>query len=266
MNGRVDSAGAATGVLQRDSPVAVYQQMADVLTEQVSKLHAGSRFHTEEELIEDYGVSRTTVRKAIQTLVEKGLLVRRQGKGTFVTSQRPIQSLNRLAPFVESFTAAGITPVVSLLEFKWIEDGEAVPPQIVSDDNSFLMVRRSYLSEGKPYAVAEIYLPSSIGKYISRADVERHPIYQVIQDRTQHQLVHAEIVVTLQPPPEELVDLLDVRSFQLIPRLERTTFGPGGEALECTITHFHPAGFEIRADVATDAPSTYDYTFSTDKP
>lgn len=251
------------GVLQRDSHVAVYQQMADVLVEQIRTLQPGSRFHTEEELIDGYGVSRTTVRKAIQTLVEMGLLVRRQGKGTFVTSHRPIQTLNHLAPFVESFTAAGIKPVVSMLEYKWVETLEGVPEQLALTDHSFLMIRRSYSSDGKPYAVADIYTPSAIGRLVSRADVEHHPIYHVIQERAQKHLDHAEIIVTLQPPPEELADLLDVRAFPMIPRLERTTFGTEGEILECTVTHFHPNGFEIRADVATDSSADFSYTFDT---
>ncbi|ABM10258.1 hypothetical protein [Paenarthrobacter aurescens] len=53
-------------------------------------------------------------------------------------------------------------------------------------------------------------------------------------------------------PPEHLADALNVRGFAMVPRLERTTLGPHGEVLECTVTYFHPKGFEIRAEVATD--------------
>lgn len=67
-------------VLERNSPVAVYQQVADVLADHVSRLEPGARIPTEESLMEEYGISRTTVRKAMETLVAKGLLVRRQGK------------------------------------------------------------------------------------------------------------------------------------------------------------------------------------------
>ncbi|MEV8143760.1 GntR family transcriptional regulator [Specibacter sp. NPDC078709] len=250
-------------VLQRNSPVAVYQQMADVLVDEVSKLQPGSRFHTEEELIEDFGVSRTTVRKAIDTLTEKGFLVRRQGKGTFVTSTRPIQSLNRLAPFVESFTAAGLNPVVSMLAYGWVEGTDGIPAQIASADTSFLVVRRAYASEGKPFAIADIFMPAEIGRLVSRADLEQHPVYHVIQERSTKRLDHAKLVVTLQPPPADLADLLDLSDIPFVPRLERVTYTSAGEPLECTITHFHPSGFEIRADVVTDANQDFNYTFET---
>ncbi|MBO1266797.1 GntR family transcriptional regulator [Arthrobacter cavernae] len=257
MDTRVDAASGAAGVLRRDSPVSVYQQLADALTERIGELDPGARLPTEEELMEKYAISRTTVRKAIQMLADKGLLVRRQGKGTFVMSQRPVPTLNRLAPFMESFTAAGIKTVKSLLEYRWIEKDSTVPPKLRSEDNLVLMVRRAYLSEGWPYALAEIFIPSQIGRHISRADVERNSIYQVIQDRAHIPLVRAEITVTMQQPPDHVAGMLDVHGFPMVPRLERTTLGASGDVLECTVTYFHPKGFEIRADVATDASSSY---------
>ena len=239
-------------VLERDSPVAVYQQVADVLTDQVSRLEPGSRIPTEESLMDQYGISRTTVRKAIEKLVTKGLLVRRQGKGTFVMAQRPVRMLNRLAPFMETFTAAGMKTVKGLIEYKWMEKDKTVPAKLVSDDNLVLVIRRSYSSAGWPYAIAEIFIPSHIGRHISLADAEKNSIYQVIQDRTLKLLQRAEITVTMHEPPEHLADALNVRGFPMVPRLERTTLGPDGEVLECTVTYFHPKGFEIRAEVATE--------------
>ncbi|BCW59500.1 GntR family transcriptional regulator [Paenarthrobacter nicotinovorans] len=244
--------GPTREVLERDSPVAVYQQVADVLTDQVSRLEPGSRIPTEESLMDEYGISRTTVRKAIETLVVKGLLVRRQGKGTFVMAQRPVKMLNRLAPFMETFTAAGMKTVKGLIEYKWMEKDRTVPAKLVSDDNLVLVIRRSYSSAGWPYAIAEIFIPSHIGRHISLADAERNSIYQVIQDRTLKPLQRAEITVTMHEPPEHLADALNVRGFAMVPRLERTTLGAHGEVLECTVTYFHPKGFEIRAEVATD--------------
>ncbi|WP_347107912.1 GntR family transcriptional regulator [Paenarthrobacter sp. S56] len=243
----------ARRVLQRDSPVAVYQQVAEVLTEEVNRLEPGARIPTEESLMEQYGISRTTIRKAIETLVSKGLLVRRQGKGTFVMAQRPVRMLNRLAPFMETFTAAGMKTVKGLIEYKWMEKDKSVPAKLVSADNLVLVIRRSYSSAGWPYAIAEIFIPSHIGRHISLADAEKNSIYQVIQDRTLKPLERAEITVTMQAPPDHLADALNVRGFPVVPRLERTTLGAHDEVLECTVTYFHPKGFEIRAEVATEA-------------
>ena len=240
-------------VLERNSPVAVYQQVADVLADHVSRLEPGARIPTEESLMEEYGISRTTVRKAMETLVAKGLLVRRQGKGTFVMAQRPARMLNRLAPFMETFTAAGMKTVKGLIEYKWMEKDNTVPAKLVSADNLVLVIRRSYSSGGWPYAIAEIFIPSHIGRHISLADAERNSIYQVIQDRTLKPLQRAEITVTMHAPPEHLADARNVREFPVVPRLERTTLGADDEVLECTVTYFHPNGFEIRAEVATEA-------------
>ena len=69
--------------LRRESPRALHQQLSDRLREDLLRDYTqGQQIPTEEELTQRYGVSRVTVRRAIQTLVEQNVLLRRQGKGT----------------------------------------------------------------------------------------------------------------------------------------------------------------------------------------
>ena len=74
------------GKLAGDSATPLYQQVANDLREAIVNdvYHVGARIPTEPELSHLYGVSRITVRKAIEILVDEGLLAKRQGKGTFV--------------------------------------------------------------------------------------------------------------------------------------------------------------------------------------
>ncbi|PRA06912.1 GntR family transcriptional regulator [Arthrobacter sp. MYb229] len=248
--------------IKRDSPVAVYAQLAVQLGDELDGMSPGDRFRTEEDIIKESGLSRTTVRRAVQQLVEQGLLIRRQGKGTFVLGNRPVQSVTKLAPFVESFTAAGICPSVSLQAFAWLDSKEEVPERIRELSDSFLLARRIYSADGLRVAVAEIYLPWNIGAEVTIADLQNHPVYQVLQEQVGKTFKTAQLQVTLVPPREEIRVLLDVSELTYVPRLQRMTFSDTGEFLECTVTHFLPEAFELQAEVATEIPQNISYTFS----
>ncbi|MDM4442874.1 GntR family transcriptional regulator, partial [Klebsiella oxytoca] len=70
-------------------------------------LPPGSQLPPEDRLIERFSVSRTTVRKAIENLVARGLVEIRCGKGTFVAQPKIIQELTELTGFVEDMQALG---------------------------------------------------------------------------------------------------------------------------------------------------------------
>ncbi|HEX3468967.1 MAG TPA: GntR family transcriptional regulator, partial [Candidatus Elarobacter sp.] len=95
--------------LQRQSSHSLYEQIADRLRQTIIASDEPGQLPTEEALVQLYGVSRSTVRKAVQRLVDESLLVRRQGKGTFVAQPIPkiVHSIDRLAPFYETFRQAG---------------------------------------------------------------------------------------------------------------------------------------------------------------
>jgi GntR family transcriptional regulator len=90
----------------------LYSRVEAVLAADIAggSLPPGSQLPPEEDLIQRFKVSRTTVRKAIQNLIERGLVEVRRGKGTFVTQPKITQELTELTGFVEDMRASGRTP------------------------------------------------------------------------------------------------------------------------------------------------------------
>lgn len=251
----------ATAKLELHSAVAVHEQISEALRQEVTRQKPGSRLPTETELMARFQVSRTTVRRAVQTLVDEGLLLRRQGKGTFVGAKRPVQIVDRLAPFVESFTASGLSPVASLLQYSWISDTRGLPEALAAVGGDVLWLRRLYHADGLPMAVAEIYVPERIGRVISRADIEEHPVYWVLQERAQRQPHHAEILLTFGRADEDTRRLLELDEGSQVPRLQRTTYDSAGELLECMVASLRPEAFELRTVVTADQPIPVSYSF-----
>src|SRR6185437_8310267 len=94
------------------APIPLYYRLREALRARIlsGELPVGSLFATEQEVSERYAVSRTTVREAILGLVHEGLLVRKQGKGTFVAARKLEEELGVLVGFTEQMEARGMRP------------------------------------------------------------------------------------------------------------------------------------------------------------
>ena len=99
------------GKLDESSSLPLYQQLQRALRQAIENRVLGpdDALPPERDLADDFHVSRITVRKAIEGLVSEGLLVRRQGSGTFV-SARVEKNFSKLTSFSEDMRARGRTP------------------------------------------------------------------------------------------------------------------------------------------------------------
>ena len=99
------------GRLDASSQQPLYQQLQRSLREAIAGkvLAADDALPPERDLAEQFAVSRITVRKALDGLVEEGLLTRRQGSGTFVAGQRVEKNFSKLSSFTEDMAARGRT-------------------------------------------------------------------------------------------------------------------------------------------------------------
>jgi GntR family transcriptional regulator len=105
----------------------LYVQIADQLRQEISTLDSGARIPSEPQLAKDWGVSRFTVAKAVEQLVDEGLITRRQGSGTFVAEAPLRRAPGYLLSFTEAVEAAGHTASHRLLAFEPIDWYEGLP-------------------------------------------------------------------------------------------------------------------------------------------
>ena len=103
--------------LNKESSVALYQQLIDEIKDQIAsgKLTTGDRLMTEFELSQEYNVSRITVRKAIEVLVEENILIKKQGIGTFVAEKKLTRNVGVFMGFTSNCIQDGKTPSTKLL-------------------------------------------------------------------------------------------------------------------------------------------------------
>lgn len=107
---------------QFDASQSLYKQIKSELKKQIlsGKLHVGEKIPSERELCEMFGVSRITVRQAINEAVNEGLLFTVQGKGTFIASNSEMkisQKLLRITPFGSSLASRGMLAETSIVGY-----------------------------------------------------------------------------------------------------------------------------------------------------
>lgn len=111
----------------RDREGPLYLQIADRLREDIGAMDSGARIPSEPQLAKHWGVSRFTVAKAVEQLVDEGLITRRQGSGSFVAEAPLRRAPGYLLSFTEAVEAAGRTPSHELLAFTRTEWREGLP-------------------------------------------------------------------------------------------------------------------------------------------
>jgi GntR family transcriptional regulator len=191
----------------------------------------GTSLASERDLANELGVSRPTIRAAIDDLVRSGLLVRRHGRGTFTSPRKITQELS-----------GGGVLAVPPAEGDWsshvvsFTTSPAGPPRAgrlgVGPDDPVLRVTRVRLVEDEPIAIERLELPAALVPGLTPEDMESGNFYRLLRDR--YGIHVAEAVQTLEPSvtnPEQ-ADLLDVPPYFPIMCVERTTRDTTGRTVE----------------------------------
>ena len=106
-------------MLDKSRPIPLYYQVKESLLEKIksNQFKVGDLIPSESELQEEYNVSRITIRRAIQELVQEGHLYTRQGRGTFVSKPKVSQELNLITSWAETMAAMGMRPETKRIEY-----------------------------------------------------------------------------------------------------------------------------------------------------
>lgn len=164
--------------------VPLYVQLKNRIREQIrsGELKPQQALPGERQLVESYGLSRTTVRQALNELVAEGLLYRRHGKGTFVAPPKLEQNLARLTGFAEDLRARGVTPEIHVLSSGMREAPEHVRAALGLDaGRQVAMIQRMVAVDLYPLFIDRTYLVEDIGRLVLGADLASEPIYAVIE-------------------------------------------------------------------------------------
>ena len=219
--------------LDRNSPIPLYFQIAENLKRAITDgtLKPGDRLDNELDLTERLGVSRPTVRQAVQRLVDQGLVVRRRGLGTVVMAPRILRSV-ALTSLYDDLSASGRQPattVLSVTELVADEDISAVLSLPVGD--LVLSVERLRLADGTPLALMHNYLPAGLLTAEPADALEKKGLYELLRSQGV-QLQAGEQVIAARKANAHEAKLLEAPRGATVLTMTRTTFDQHGRPVE----------------------------------
>ena len=175
-----------------------YYQLKEILGKriQTGEFRPEDQFPTDEHLCDEYGLSRGTVRRAIDILVEEGRLRREQGRGTFVTVPQLTPIFFHLSSFDEEMRQRGRTPSTKLMQLKVVPANEAVAADLeLGVGEEVIEIIRLRLADFLPMALETRYLAYKICPDLLHEDLEKQSIHNLLIDKYNIPLVRARHMI-----------------------------------------------------------------------
>ncbi len=217
--------------LDRSSPVPLYYQLAQAIEAAIrdGDLVPGDRFENELDLAKRLTLSRPTTRRAIQEIVDKGLLVRKRGVGTQVV-QNPVHRRVELTSLFDDLARAGQEPTTELLEYESGKADDEVAAQLnLASGHEIVTIRRLRRANGEPLAVMVNYLPIELAP--AAEELERIGLYQALRARGVH-IRLARQRIGARPATKAEAKLLTEKVGAPLLSMSRTAFDDSGKAVE----------------------------------
>lgn len=169
--------------IDRNTPIPLYYQIAQHLRNDIREhsLRPGDLLGTEEEIQKAFQVSRATVRKALEELLEDGLVTRITGKGTYVAKPRLAVHLPALLSFSAEMKRLGMTPSSRVIEAAFVVPDEEVALNLmVEEEAQVFRLERIRYGDECPIMHAIDYLPTWVGL---RPDMDyRGSLYEILEN------------------------------------------------------------------------------------
>lgn len=218
--------------LDRTGPVPLYYQISSRLEGAIrsGEIAPGARLENEIAIGERLSLSRPTVRRAIQELVDKGLLVRRRGIGTQVVQgqmTRPVE----LTSLYEDLLSTRHEPGTRVLDSGLRPADESVAEALgVAVGSEVMHFRRQRFSDGAPVAILENHLPAEFAD-IEPRQLEAQGLYQLLRARGVTIRVANQRIGARAASADEAA-LLEVHEGGPLLTMERTAYDDAGRAIE----------------------------------
>ena len=233
-----------------------YLAVREHLRRRVTALPERTLLPPEPSLCAEYGVSRITLRRAVDGLVADGHLVREQGRGTYVT--RPAirheyreSFVHRIAGFNSVMTEQGAQVTTAVLTQRIVPAPVSVATELSLDPAADVVeLERLRSVDGEPNHVAHSFLPAELYPKAAEQDFSEGSLYEFLRREYAADLAHARIVVDVGTAAPEEADLLRVIAGSPLLVVRTTVRDSGGRPLVHSFSRLRPDVSQVEFEVS----------------
>lgn len=228
-------------MLDSKSDVALYYQLYKLIKQQIKdkKLIAGQKLPSENEMLRRYGVSRHTIRQAIQKLKDKGLIYSHQGRGNFVANIKIPYNMTGKSNYSSQILDIGFEPSSRIIESKIIPADEDVAKELqINETEDVLMLKILKFVDNTPFALYTSFFDAkrfgNLEKYIK----DNTSLYKILKEKYNVEATKQDCFFEAMLPTIEEAELLMIPpTFPLlvsnVPSIDKD-----GKAVECGYAKF----------------------------
>jgi GntR family transcriptional regulator len=221
--------------INRLSKIPYYQQLYEILRGKISRAEwrPGDMIPAESELIDQFEVSRSTVRQVLDQLVQEGLIYRQRGRGTFVAHPSLEQSMVRIISFTEDMRQRGFEPSTTVISAAVTPAPEEIARELrIEPGEQLACIIRLRLADGEPMSIEESYLVARFSPDILRHDYAAKPLRETLEEDYGIRLVNAKQTIRAILAPREIAELLQIKPRSALLFIERVSFSQDALPIE----------------------------------
>jgi GntR family transcriptional regulator len=227
--------------INRNGQTPIYEQIYQNLRSKIdnTEFSAGEAFPSERELAETFGVSRMTVRQALNSLKKDGLIYHERGIGAFVSKRKLDVHTRNLVGFTEEMQALGLKPSSKLVLIKReIADEETANDLRIDIGEEVIHLQRLRLADDSPMAVEDAFLPANRYPNLDKFDLENVSLYEVLEQEYGVKMKEADEILEAVSLDKSMAKILSVKEHSPALLLHRVVFSEGNLAVESVKTYY----------------------------
>lgn len=240
------------GALDALSTKPLYLQLTEQIKLRIrsGEIEVGDMLPSELELCDSLHISRSTVRQSMALLESEGFVVRRRGKGTFVSRPKAVRRLTRLCSFSKQMTELGIQSDSTVLSFDVVQSDDV--PGLDGITGPTYKIVRLRETDGLPFMLDTVYLPAGFAPGLTKQEMEGASLYDVVEHKsgkTPHRAMETYEVVKLDAQQMQTLKT-DVQAAFSVTRTSRTV---SDELFEVATMLIRGDRCRLEAQLETDA-------------
>tara|TARA_B100000427_G_C15376431_1_gene536809 strand:- start:10 stop:777 length:768 start_codon:yes stop_codon:yes gene_type:complete len=214
------------------------------------EIQPGARLPSEHSLVRKFGVSRVTVRHALDALKKSGMVESHQGQGHFVRGVKAELDMRRLRGLGEALDPNGVSATAKLIDRIEVKANSQVRQALGLAPASMVMaVRRLRFADGAPICFEERYILPEFGNLLSDADLETSDICTLLEQSRGIAIAFGDVVMDMVKASPKLAQHLEIDAGDTVVRTEQTNFDVNGVAIDFCIRHAVAEAFRYRTRI-----------------
>lgn len=225
----------------------VYIQIHDQIKEKIEKgfWKIGDRLPSERDLSVQFGVSRMTLRQAIQTLADEGILERKIGSGTYVARKKVQEKMSGATSFTEIMLSQGREPSSKVVSYFYTAPSSSEMEKLqLKEDEQILRMERIRYADDVAICFEVASIPERLIKNFSKAEVTS-ALYKTLEERGHHKIGAANQTISAMLATEQIAEFLQTKRGDAILRMRQVSFFEDGTPFEYVRTQYVGNRFEF---------------------